>query len=142
MYEKRGHSTGGKQMGHTPRNRAGGSGAGRHNCAGTGDENVCRCHKICVELIGHSIDRASLGVKQCFCGVNDRLYVHAKIPLQYVTLSVEKSIIAPAIDGAGLIYKHCIVLHRKYNARTGKSLNKFILMKHLTQRKKLDRYPH
>jgi putative transposase len=46
------------------------------------------------------------------------------------------------IDGAGLIYKHCIALHRKYSACTGKSLNKLILMKHLTQRKQLDRYPH
>lgn len=29
------------------------------------------------------------------------------------------------IDIAGLIYNHCIALHRKYYKLTGKSLNKF-----------------
>lgn len=46
------------------------------------------------------------------------------------------------IDIAGLIYNHCIALHRKYYALTGKSLNKFVLMKHITKLKKLDRYQH
>lgn len=46
------------------------------------------------------------------------------------------------IDIAGLIYNHCIALHRKYYALTGKSLNKFVLMKHITKLKKLERYQH
>lgn len=46
------------------------------------------------------------------------------------------------INIAGLIYNHCIALHRKYYRLTGKSLNKFVLMKHLTKLKKLDRYSH
>ena len=46
------------------------------------------------------------------------------------------------IDIAGLIYKHCIALHRRYFRLTGKSLNKFVLMKHITKLKKLDRYSH
>jgi putative transposase len=46
------------------------------------------------------------------------------------------------INISGLIYNHCIALHRKYYALTGKSLNKFVLMKHITKLKKLDRYQH
>lgn len=46
------------------------------------------------------------------------------------------------INIAGLIYNHCIALHRKYYVLTGKSLNKFVLMKHITKLKKLDRYCH
>lgn len=46
------------------------------------------------------------------------------------------------INIAGLIYNHCIVLHRKYYKLAGKSLNKFVLMKHLTKLKKLERYTH
>lgn len=46
------------------------------------------------------------------------------------------------IDIAGLIYNHCIALHRKYYALTGKRLNKFALMKHITKLKKLNRYQH
>lgn len=46
------------------------------------------------------------------------------------------------INIAGLIYNHCIALHRKYYKLTGKSLNKFVLMKHLTKLKKLGRYQH
>lgn len=46
------------------------------------------------------------------------------------------------INIAGLIYNYCIALHRKYYALTGKSLNKFVLMKHITKLKKLDRYQH
>lgn len=33
------------------------------------------------------------------------------------------------IDIAGLIYNHCIALHRRYYRLTGKCLNKFVLMK-------------
>lgn len=46
------------------------------------------------------------------------------------------------INIAGLIYNHCIALHRKYYALTGKSLNKFALMKHITKLKKLTHYQH
>jgi putative transposase len=46
------------------------------------------------------------------------------------------------IDIAGLIYNHCIALHRRYYKLTGKSLNKFVLMKHITKLKKLAKYSH
>ena len=46
------------------------------------------------------------------------------------------------IDIAGLIYNHCIALHRLYYRLFGKSLNKFQLMKHLTKLKKLAKYSH
>jgi putative transposase len=46
------------------------------------------------------------------------------------------------INIAGLIYNHCIALHRRYYKLTGKSLNKFILMKHITKLKKLAKYSH
>lgn len=46
------------------------------------------------------------------------------------------------INIAGLIYNHCIALHRKYYRLTGKSLNKFALMKHLTKLKRLAKYQH
>ena len=46
------------------------------------------------------------------------------------------------IDIAGLIYNHCIALHRRYYKLTGKSLNKFVLMKHITKLKKLEKYAH
>ena len=46
------------------------------------------------------------------------------------------------IDIAGLIYNHCIALHRRYYRLFGKSLNKFQSMKHLTKLKKLAKYSH
>ena len=46
------------------------------------------------------------------------------------------------INIAGLIYNHCIALHRRYYKLTGKSLNKFVLMKHITKLKKLAKYSH
>ena len=46
------------------------------------------------------------------------------------------------INIAGLIYNHCIALHRRYYKLTGKSLNKFVLMKHITKLKKLAKYQH
>ncbi len=46
------------------------------------------------------------------------------------------------INISGLIYNHCIALHCRYYRLTGKSLNKFALMKHLAKLKKLDRYNH
>lgn len=44
------------------------------------------------------------------------------------------------IDVAGIIYNHCIALHRRYYKLTGKHLNKFELMKHITKLKKLPKY--
>jgi len=46
------------------------------------------------------------------------------------------------IDIAGLIYNHCIALHRRYYKLTGKSLNQYALMKHLTKLKRLPQYSH
>lgn len=46
------------------------------------------------------------------------------------------------LDIAGLIYNHCVALHRRYYRLFGKSLNKFQLMKHLTKLKKLAKYQH
>lgn len=46
------------------------------------------------------------------------------------------------IDIAGLIYNHAIALHRKYYKLTGKSLNQYELMKHITKLKKLPKYKH
>ncbi|MBV7334536.1 transposase [Chloroflexi bacterium TSY] len=44
------------------------------------------------------------------------------------------------IDVAGIIYNHCIALHRRYYRLTGKHLNANQLMKHITKLKKLDKY--
>ncbi len=46
------------------------------------------------------------------------------------------------IDIAGLIYNHCIALHRRYYKLTGKSLNAYQLMSHLAKLKKLSKYKH
>jgi putative transposase len=46
------------------------------------------------------------------------------------------------IDIAGLIYNYCIALHRRYYKLTGKSLNQYELMKHITKLKKLPKYSH
>lgn len=46
------------------------------------------------------------------------------------------------INIAGLIYNHCIALHRRYYKLTGKGLNKFALMKHITKLKRLQKYAH
>jgi putative transposase len=46
------------------------------------------------------------------------------------------------IDIAGLIYNHSIALHRRYYRLTGKGLNSFALMKHITKLKKLPKYSH
>lgn len=44
------------------------------------------------------------------------------------------------INIAGIIYNHCIALHKRYYKLYGKSLNKFQLQKHLTKLKKRDKY--
>lgn len=41
------------------------------------------------------------------------------------------------IDIAGLIYNHCIALHRRHYRLFGKGINKFRLMRHVTKLKKL-----
>lgn len=44
------------------------------------------------------------------------------------------------INISGIIYNHCIALHKRYYKLYGKSLNKFQLQKHLTKLKKRDKY--
>ncbi len=44
------------------------------------------------------------------------------------------------IDIAGIIYNHCIALHKRYYKFYGKHLNKYKLQKHLTKLKKLSKY--
>ena len=46
------------------------------------------------------------------------------------------------INISGLIWNHCIALHRRYYKLTGKSLNQYELMKHITKLKKLPKYSH
>ena len=46
------------------------------------------------------------------------------------------------INIAGLVYNHCISLHKRYYKLYGKHLNKFQLQKHLTKLKKLNKYKH
>ena len=44
------------------------------------------------------------------------------------------------IDIAGIIYNHCIALHKRYYRLFGKSLNLYRLQKHITKLKKMVRY--
>lgn len=44
------------------------------------------------------------------------------------------------INLAGILYNHCIALHKRYYRRYGKTLNVYALMKHLTKLKKLPKY--
>ncbi|WP_462432635.1 RNA-guided endonuclease InsQ/TnpB family protein [Phascolarctobacterium succinatutens] len=44
------------------------------------------------------------------------------------------------ISVAGLIYNHCIALHKRYYSLYGKSLNKYQLQKHLTKLNKLPKF--
>jgi len=46
------------------------------------------------------------------------------------------------IDIAGLIWNHCIALHRRYYKLMGKSLNMYELMTHIAKLKKLPKYSH
>ena len=46
------------------------------------------------------------------------------------------------ISAAGLIYNHCIALHKRYYSLYGKSLNKYQLQKHLTKLNKLPRFSY
>ena len=46
------------------------------------------------------------------------------------------------LDIAGIIYNHCIALHKRYYRLFGKSLNKYQLQKHLTKLKKLPKCSH
>ena len=45
-------------------------------------------------------------------------------------------------DISGIIYNHCIALHKRYYSLYNKHLNKFVLQKHLTKLKKLDKFSH
>jgi putative transposase len=44
------------------------------------------------------------------------------------------------IDISGIIYNHCIALHKRYYKLHGKHLNKYQLQKHLTKLKQIERY--
>ena len=44
------------------------------------------------------------------------------------------------VNISGIIYNHCIALHKRYYKLYGKSLNKFQLQKHLTKLKKRTKY--
>ena len=46
------------------------------------------------------------------------------------------------INTAGLIYNHCIVLHKRYYRLYHKFLNIYVLQKHLTKLKKLSRFSY
>lgn len=46
------------------------------------------------------------------------------------------------ISAAGLIYNHCIALHKRYYSLYGKSLNKYQLQKHLTKLNKLYKFSY
>ena len=46
------------------------------------------------------------------------------------------------IDIAGLIYNHCIALHRRYYRLFKKHLNMYQLQKHLTKLKKLSKFAY
>ena len=45
-----------------------------------------------------------------------------------------------AINIAGIIYNHCIALHKRYYKLFGKSLDTYALQKHITKLKKLKKY--
>src|SRR5665648_931972 len=44
------------------------------------------------------------------------------------------------VNISGIVYNHCIALHKRYYKLYGKHLNKFQLQKHLTKLKKRDKY--
>ena len=46
------------------------------------------------------------------------------------------------INTAGLIYNHCIALHKRYYKLFGKSLNMYQLQKHLTKLKKISKFAY
>jgi putative transposase len=46
------------------------------------------------------------------------------------------------INIAGIIYNHCIALHRRYYRLYGKHLNQYKLMKHITRLKRLPKYAY
>ena len=54
--------------------------------------------------------------------------------------SKKNSYLAERIRVSGVIYNHCIALHKRYYRLTGKFLNSFKLKNHLTKLKRLQRY--
>ena len=46
------------------------------------------------------------------------------------------------INAAGLIYNHCIALHKRYYRLYHRSLNIYVLQKHLTKLKKMPRFSY
>ena len=47
-----------------------------------------------------------------------------------------------SINISGIIYNHCIALHKRYYKLFGKHLNKYQLQKHLTKLKKIEKYKY
>ena len=56
--------------------------------------------------------------------------------------SDKNSALKRQINAAGLIYNHCIALHRRYYKIFGKYLKKFFLQKHLVKLKKLKKFSY
>ncbi len=54
--------------------------------------------------------------------------------------SKKNKVLARRIDIAGIIYNHCLALHRRYYRLYGKHLNQYALMKHITKLKKREQY--
>ena len=46
------------------------------------------------------------------------------------------------INAAGLVYNHCIALHKRYYKLFGKSLNMYQLQKHLIKLKKISKFAY
>jgi putative transposase len=51
-------------------------------------------------------------------------------------------VLARRINIAGIIYNHCIALHRRYYRLYGKHLNQYALMRHITKLKKREQYSY
>ena len=47
--------------------------------------------------------------------------------------SKKNKVLARRIDIAGIIYNHCLALHRRYYRLYGKHLNQYALMRHITK---------
>ncbi len=56
--------------------------------------------------------------------------------------SKKNKVLARRINIAGIIYNHCLALHRRYYRLYGKHLNQYALMKHITKLKKREQYSY
>ena len=50
--------------------------------------------------------------------------------------------LAQTIDCSGILYNHCIALHKRYYRMSGKMLNYYVLKKHLTKLRKLEKFSY